>query len=113
MKKLGFVLAACLYLSFAAAQNSSDQLLANNNHGTNNYCAKMKDGKMMIMHDNQELTADVTLDNGVKITTAGDVIQTDGKKRMLKSGECVNSFGKVIMHKKTTAKKDNEKMPAK
>jgi len=60
------------------------------------YCAKMKDGKLVVMHQENEMTSATTLTNGVQIQPDGTVTKTDGSKVMLKTGECVDKDGKIM-----------------
>jgi hypothetical protein len=63
--------------------------------GDDNYCAKLRDGKLVMMHDGEVMTADVTLQNGTQIKTDGSIIKQDGGTIVLKDGECVNKKGRV------------------
>jgi hypothetical protein len=60
-----------------------------------NYCAKMQDGKMVVMHNGVVLTADVFLKNGTTIKPDGTVITRDGVRTSLKEGECIDADGKI------------------
>src|SRR4051812_47113764 len=60
------------------------------------YCAKMKDGKLAVMHENMEMTSEVTLSNGTKVHPDGTITKKDGSKTMLKEGQCVDMDGKVM-----------------
>lgn len=57
------------------------------------YCAKLRDGKLVIMHDGILLTADVTLKNGTQIKVDGTIVKPDGGTIALKDGECVDKDG--------------------
>ena|ERR1051326_4840405 len=78
------------------------------------FCAKMKDGKTIVMHNNKELTSDYIASNGVKIQTDGTVIRKDGSTFLLKDGQCVNTEGnlekKGLMKKES--RKDKEREPS-
>lgn len=63
--------------------------------GDDSYCAKLRDGKLVMMHNGEVMTADVTLENGTQIKTDGSIITQDGKTIVLKDGECVNKKGIV------------------
>jgi hypothetical protein len=57
------------------------------------YCAKLRDGKLVMMHDGIIMTADVTLQNGTQIKMDGSIIKQDGETIVLKDGECVDKNG--------------------
>lgn len=57
------------------------------------YCAKLKDGKITIVHEGSAIAADVILTNGTKIKSDGTVINKDGTSFTLKEGECVDNNG--------------------
>ena len=60
-----------------------------------NYCAKLRDGKLVMMHNGEIMTADIVLENGTQIKTDGSIVMQDGKTIVLNDGECVNKKGKV------------------
>ena len=60
------------------------------------YCAKLQDGKIIVMTDGAELTSDVTLENGATIRMDGTVIKPNGTKIVLEDGECIDKDGKMI-----------------
>jgi hypothetical protein len=62
---------------------------------TDTYCAKMKDGKLTVMHEGSPLTSNATLPNGTQIKTDGTVIRKNGSKTMMKEGDCLDKDGKV------------------
>jgi hypothetical protein len=57
------------------------------------YCAKLRDGKLVIMHEGSILTGDVTLKNGTQIKADGSIVKQDGGTIVLKEGECVDQNG--------------------
>ena len=57
------------------------------------YCAKLRDGKLVVMHEGAVLTGDVTLQNGTQIKTDGSIVKQDGQTIVLKEGECVDKSG--------------------
>ncbi|MBC7862903.1 MAG: hypothetical protein IAF38_08000 [Bacteroidia bacterium] len=59
------------------------------------YCAKLKDGKISIMHEEKEITASVALLNGTKILVDGTVLKPDGTKIKLKDGQCADQEGVI------------------
>jgi hypothetical protein len=91
MKKLILLIVTSTVL-FAATVVSHDN--TKSDHG-DKYCAKMKDGKKVVMHEGMVITAEVTLTNGSRIQADGTLIKKDGTKKMLKEGECVDKAGKL------------------
>ena len=67
----------------------------------------MINGKMShcIKTAGDPMTKDVTLKNGTKVSTTGEVTMKDGKKMMLKEGQCVDMEGKVSQFS------EHDKMP--
>jgi hypothetical protein len=57
------------------------------------YCAKLRDGKLVVMHEGSVLTGDVTLKNGTQIKIDGSIVKQDGETIVLKDGECVDKDG--------------------
>src|ERR1051325_5578942 len=94
MKKIIILIAAFIYSMNVMAQVSTAD--AKNVNWKHKYCAKMKEGKLMIMSEGKELTADASLENGVKIHTDGTLTKTDGTVVKLKNGECVDKDGNVV-----------------
>jgi hypothetical protein len=88
---------AIIFLFIAAV--FSLNTIAADPHG-DKYCAKMRDGKMVIMYEGKTVTADVTLANGTLIKTDGTIIRQDGTSVMLKEGECIDRDGKIMMKPK-------------
>lgn len=72
---------------------SINAVAGNPNNHPDTYCAKIKDGKKVIMHDGYVLTSEVTLANGTKIQIDGTIIKKDGTKGTLKEGECISKEG--------------------
>ena len=64
------------------------------------YCAKLKDGKLVVVHDGAVIPADVKLGDGSVIQPDGAVIDKDGAKRFLQDGECIDKSGKMIYPEK-------------
>jgi hypothetical protein len=69
-----------------------------NDHG-DKYCAKMKDGKMVVMHKGSIITADVRLDNGAVVKPDGTVLWKDGTNQILSDGECIHQDSTTSMKK--------------
>lgn len=60
------------------------------------YCAKMRDGKLVVMFQGNILAADVFLKNGTTVKPDGTIITKDGVRTNLKEGECIGADGKII-----------------
>lgn len=74
------------------------------------YCAKLRDGKIIVLADGAGLTSDVTLENGTIIRADGTVIKPDGTKLVLKDGECMDGDTKTIEPKRSLkTKKEKSK----
>ncbi len=65
------------------------------------YCAKIKDGKVSVMHEGNPITGTVTLTNGTQIMTDGTIVNRDGTKSVLKEGECADKDGKINPREKS------------
>lgn len=65
----------------------------NNPTPDDQYCAKLRDGKLIMMHDGAIMTGDVTLENGTQIKIDGSVVKPDGETIVLKDGECIDKKG--------------------
>ena len=107
MKKIIVFTAGCMFALNALAQQPQSQqqgsVLApgqNNVKWENKYCASAKDGHTIVMNGKNELVVDITLQNGTKITTDGDVVKPDGTKTSLQNGQCVDKDGNIITNKK-------------
>jgi hypothetical protein len=59
------------------------------------YCAQMRDGKMIVLFDGKEITGDAFLKNGSTIKPDGTVITKDGVRFTLKEGQCIDLNGSV------------------
>ena len=73
------------------------------------YCAELKDGKLVTMKEGVLITADAMLDNGIKITPDAYVIRNNGTKTALKNGDCVDADGNIVMQ----PRKENRTEPKK
>lgn len=62
----------------------------------NQYCAQMRDGKMIVLFEGKEITGDVFLKNGSTIKPDGTVILKDGVRFSLKEGQCIDQNGSVV-----------------
>lgn len=85
----------CLAVSLILINAISNTALYGSDHG-DKYCAKLQDGKVVVMHDKANMASNVTLENGTVIRTDGTVIKKDGKQFTLKAGECVNKDGELV-----------------
>lgn len=100
MKKL--LLVFTVFVSPLALLSQSD--------GT--YCAKMKDGILVMVSDNKEVTREITLANGTVIKPDGNVIRKDGTQIVLNDNECVDAEGqKVTPRPKDKMEKEEERRP--
>ena len=77
------------------------------------YCAMLKDGKLMLLKENEAVSSDITLKDGSILTTDGTIMRKDGTKIILQNGECVDENGKVLAKdkkdKKPEMKEENPK----
>lgn len=78
------------------------------NHG-NKYCAKLKDGRLIVVHEGAPLASEITLANGTKIKPDGTVLYTDGSKMLMQDGECIDKNGKMLEQKSKPEESENEK----
>lgn len=88
MKK--FILAAAVMMVSLGAFAGNDE------HG-DKYCGKLRDGKIVVMHDGDVITSDVTLTDGSIVKPDGSVVMKDGSKMMLNDGECINKDGSTTI----------------
>ena len=74
----------------AAAKSTGEKKMAT-------HCYTMKDGAMMTCMGKsaEPMKSDVTLKNGTKVSTKGEVTMKDGKTSMLTNGQCIDMSGKV------------------
>lgn len=79
-----------IFYSLIAVPENRDILPVQNE---DKYCAKLKDGKVMVVHEGSPIAADITLTNGTTIKSDGTVINKDGTSFTLKEGECVDKNG--------------------
>jgi hypothetical protein len=81
-------------------------IIAQNNdksYGTS-YCAKMKDGIIVVIYEGNPITSDILLDNGAIIKPDGAIITKDGNRIKLKDGECINQDGTIPTKEKIKSK---------
>lgn len=103
MKKIMLGLAISIFSLGAMAQEDKKQ----NQEGqkpldqeSNIYCAKLKDGIMVIMEGDKPINKEIILANGTRITMDGTVIKMDGTKIVLKDEECVDQNGERVKKQK-------------
>ena len=97
MKTIFSLIAATIFSMSSFADNTTDH--------SDKYCAKMKDGVKVIMHDGKQLTAEVAFTDGSKLKTDGLVVKKDGTTWNLNEGDCLDKDGtKSDMHKKDMKK---------
>lgn len=63
------------------------------------YCAREKDGRVVIVSGQREISNDITLANGTKIKSDGTLKQKSGTTKTLKDGDCVDAQGNVVKSK--------------
>ncbi|HTF05555.1 MAG TPA: DUF6799 domain-containing protein [Bacteroidia bacterium] len=76
---------------FPAAEAAAGEV----NENPDMYCAKMKDGQLVVMYQAKEITSDVFLTNGTTVKRDGTLIKKDGTRSALKEGECIDMNGKT------------------
>ncbi|HXD93931.1 MAG TPA: DUF6799 domain-containing protein [Bacteroidia bacterium] len=82
-------------------------IIAQNNNTKSNgsgYCAKMKDGIILVIFHDNPITSDMLLDNGTIIKPDGAIITKDGNRITLKDGECINQDGTMPAKEKNKSK---------
>jgi hypothetical protein len=100
MKKVLILFAVSIFTLNVYAQNNVSKV----NSREDKFCYQMKNGKMMVVRNDMELTSDYITPKGVTIKPDGTVMRKDGTILMLKEGECVNSEG--IIEKKDSYDKE-------
>jgi len=118
MKKLIVLIAGCVFACNVMAQDTKSDNKSSTAHKSSTstkhaeYCASMKDGKLMVHHGSKHLANDTTLSNGITIKTDGTVMKKDGTQLTLKNGECIDQNGTVMAShhnkKKNTATKETK-----
>ncbi|HEY1040847.1 MAG TPA: DUF6799 domain-containing protein [Bacteroidia bacterium] len=73
------------------------------------YCAKLTDGKLVVVHNGTTINAEVKLSDGSKVYPDGSIIDKDGAKRFLQNGECIDKNGKMTYPKMEEAKSAQSK----
>ena len=114
MKKVICLIAGGIFaLNIFAQSSAADMSTGTSEMWKDKFCAKkvksaLQESKLVIMHNDVEMTSDYTTSSGVKIKTDGTVIKKDGSKIMLKEGQCVNVEGNL--EKKDNLKKESKEM---
>ncbi len=109
MKKGIVLLASCIFTLNALAQNiNHDNKSYRSKKQSEKYCAILKDGKIIMMHDSTALTSDTTLENGAIVKTNGTVIRLNDTQTLLKNGECVDHNGDLMPVIGKMAEQDSE-----
>ncbi len=60
------------------------------------YCAKMRDGRMVVIFEGKEISGDVFLRNGTTVKPDGTIITKDGVRFHLKEGQCIDQNGVLV-----------------
>lgn len=87
MRTLIVIIAISAFM-FQVTSADSDQPL-------DQYCAEIRDGRLVVVFQGSVLTSNITLDNGAQIKTDGTIIKEDGTTTVLKQGECIGKDGKL------------------
>ena len=104
MKEIILVFSIFFCSTFAIAQKDSNRLYRNVR-----YCAQLKDGLLVIISDNKQITSDIITANGTTIKANGNVIKKDGVTTYLKEGECIDTRSVMVRNKnKDKAGKGNQ-----
>lgn len=62
----------------------------------NQFCARMKDGKIEVVHQGKAIVNEVMLANGTKVKPDGAVVTSAGRRKKLKDGECIDKEGNIL-----------------
>ena len=102
------ILTGCIFLAFSttAQDPRKDKSDVRTDLDKARYCAMLKDGKMVLMKDNSPVPADITLNNGNRISKDGTVQRKDGSSVTLSNGDCVDDEGNVLSRKVKSEKKE-------
>jgi|GEM_PF-1446747 len=111
MKKKILTGAICLLMGASAIYGygyaAYEQITLTETGGSpDKYCAKLRDGRLIVLHQGQEVTAEVTLENGTVIKPDGTVIKKDGTRVVLRDGECVSVEGEINKERARTRSKE-------
>ena len=59
------------------------------------YCASLKDGQMILTQDGLQVTSEITLNDGGKVTPAGIVVKKSGNVIAMNNGDCIDKEGNI------------------
>ena len=88
MKKITFTFIVLVISLTIRAQSNNDK-----SGDDNNYCVQTGGNEIQIVHQGIIMILDVTLDNGTIVKKDGTIITKEGKKTLLRVGECINQDG--------------------
>ncbi|MES2590729.1 MAG: DUF6799 domain-containing protein [Bacteroidota bacterium] len=91
MKKSILIIPMLALSSLVFAQTDTSNIKQNLH-----YCAELRDGILIVVADQQEITSDVVTENGTIIKSNGSVMKKDGVTTVLREGECVDTEGIVV-----------------
>jgi hypothetical protein len=97
MKKILICLSfgLCVFKMYSQQANNSIREKSLIDQGSK-YCAKLKDGIMVMMDWETVLTTEVVLANGIKVRPNATVVKPDGTLIILEDGECVDEAGNIV-----------------
>jgi hypothetical protein len=73
------------------------------------YCAKIIDGRMVVVYHGEPITNDVKLADGSILHPDGNIVKPDGTTTMLREGECVRKEAGMEDKKNKPPKKQTAK----
>jgi hypothetical protein len=88
MKKISLTFIIFMISLTIHAQSSNDK-----SGDDNNYCVQTGGNEVQIVHQGVIIVLDVKLDNGTILKKDGTIITKDGKRTLLRVGECINQDG--------------------
>ena len=92
---LGALLATGALYGYDVTTRSTGISFTANEGGPGMYCAKMRDGKMVVLFEGKEIGTDVFLKNGTTVKPDGTIITKDGVRFSLKEGQCIDQNGSI------------------
>lgn len=92
MKSVFLIVSSCgLFLGLLSVNNRYTGLDL-----INTYSARIKNGKMQVMHQGKPILNQVILANGTQVKPDGTVLTVEGLRKRLKEGECIDMAGKFV-----------------